>query len=146
MKEGVRMKIEEGTVVGLNDNGLVDVKVGRHSDCISCGACDGAQHIIVQALNPVGAKVGQHVKFEMREVNIVIGAFVCFIMPLLVAAAGVFIGRLVAQSQAMDVVNLEIAGGIIGFLIGVVGVKLFDRKITNDANARPKIVEVVQGR
>ena len=82
----------------------------------------------------------------MREVNIVIGAFVCFIMPLLVAAAGVFIGRLVAQSQAMDVVNLEIAGGIIGFLIGVVGVKLFDRKITNDANARPKIVEVVQGR
>ena len=46
----------------------------------------------------------------------------------------------------MDVVNLEIAGGIIGFLIGVVGVKLFDRKITNDANARPKIVEVVQGR
>lgn len=146
MKEGVYMKIEEGTVVGLNDNGLVDVKVGRHSDCIACGACDGAQNIVVQALNPIGAKVGQHVKFEMREVNIVIGAFVCFVMPLLVAAAGVFVARFIALAQAMNVVNFEIGGGIIGFLIGVIGVKMFDRKITNDANARPKIVEVVQGR
>ena len=140
------MKIEEGTVVGLKDDGLVDVKVGRHSDCIACGACDGAENIVVQALNTVGAKVGQHVKFEMREVNIVIGAFVCFIMPLLVAAAGVFICRAIALSQSMDVVNWEIAGGIIGFLIGVVGVKLFDRKLTNDANAKPKIIEVVTGR
>ena len=60
------MKIEEGTVVGLNKDGLVDVKVGRHSDCIACGACDGAQDIVIQALNPVGANVGQHVKFETR--------------------------------------------------------------------------------
>ena len=61
MKEGVFMKIEEGTIVGINDNGLADVKVGRHSDCMACGACDGAQNIVVQALNPVGAEVGQQV-------------------------------------------------------------------------------------
>ena len=143
MKEGVFMKIEEGTIVGINDNGLADVKVGRHSDCMACGACDGAQNIVVQALNPVGAEVGQHVKFEMRETNIVIGAFVCFVMPLLVAAAGVFIGHWIALSQGLNEINLEIAGGIIGFLLGAVGVKLFDRSLSNDANAKPKMVEVL---
>ena len=137
------MKIEEGTIVGINDNGLADVKVGRHSDCMACGACDGAQNIVVQALNPVGAEVGQHVKFEMRETNIVIGAFVCLVMPLLVAAAGVFIGHWIALSQGLNEINLEIAGGIIGFLLGAVGVKLFDRSLSNDANAKPKIVEVL---
>lgn len=140
------MKIEEGTVVGLNKDGLVDVKVGRHSDCIACGACDGAQEIVIQALNPVGANVGQHVKFETREINVVIGAFVCFIMPLLVAALGVFLGRWVALSQSMDVMNFQIGGGVLFFLLGCVGVKLFDKAITDDANAKAKIIEVVTGR
>ena len=82
------MKIEEGTILSIEEDGLAEVKVGRHSDCMACGACPGAEHIVVKALNPIGAEVGQHVKFEVREVNIVIGAFVCFIMPLIVAGLG----------------------------------------------------------
>ena len=89
-----------------------------------------------------GAQVGQHVKFEVREVNIVIGAFVCFIMPLLVAAAGALLGHWLGIAQAMDATQTAIAGGIIGFLLGAVGVKLFDRSLTNDDNAKPKIIEV----
>lgn len=136
------MKIEEGTIISEKEDGLVEVKVGRHSDCIACGACPGAEHIVVLARNPIGAQVGQHVKFEVREVNIVIGAFVCFIMPLLVAAAGALLGHWLGIVQAMDATQTAIAGGIIGFLLGAVGVKLFDRSLTNDDNAKPKIIEV----
>lgn len=138
------MKIEEGTILSIEEDGLAEVKVGRHSDCMACGACPGAEHIVVKALNPIGAKVGQHVKFEVREVNIVIGAFVCFIMPLIIAAVGALLGHWVGVSQAMDATQAAIVGGIIGFIIGVVGVKLFDRSLTNDINAKPKIIEVCQ--
>lgn len=138
------MKIEEGTILSIEEDGLAEVKVGRHSDCMACGACPGAEHIVVKALNPIGAKVGQHVKFEVREVNIVIGAFVCFIMPLIIAAVGALLGHWVGISQAMDATQAAIVGGIIGFIIGVVGVKLFDRSLTNDINAKPKIIEVCQ--
>ena len=102
------MKVEEGTIISLLDNGLAEIKVGRHSDCIACGACDGANDIVVKALNPVGAKVGQHVSFELRETNIVVGAFVCFIMPLLVAVIGAFLGYLAGQNGSVDTVQAEI--------------------------------------
>ncbi|KMO86825.1 polyunsaturated fatty acid synthase PfaA [Megasphaera cerevisiae DSM 20462] len=137
------MKTEEGTILSVDDNGCVEIKVGRHSDCIACGACPGAESIVVTALNPVGAQVGQHVKFEVREVNVVIGAFVCFVMPLLIAAAGAFAGHWVGLSNGFDAVQAAIVGGIIGFVIGAVGVKLFDRSLTNDVAAKPKITEIV---
>ena len=136
------MKIEEGTILSIEEDGLAEVKVGRHSDYMACGACPGAEHIVVKALNPIGAEVGQHVKFEVREVNIVIGAFVCFIMPLIVAGLGAVAGHWIGLSQGMDAMQAAIVGGIVGFLIGVVGVKLFDRSLTNDINAKPKIIEV----
>ena len=78
------MKIEEGTIISIKEKGTAEIKVGRHSDCIACGACEGAENIVVTAVDPLGVKVGQHVKFEFRDVNIVIGAFICFVMPLLV--------------------------------------------------------------
>lgn len=136
------MKIEEGTILSIEEDGLAEVKVGRHSDCMACGACPGAEHIVVKALNPLGAQVGQHVKFEVREVNIVIGAFICFIMPLIVAGIGAVAGHWIGLSQGMDAVQAAIVGGIAGFVIGVIGVKLFDRSLTNDINAKPKIIEV----
>ena len=136
------MKIEEGTILSIEADGMAEVKVGRHSDCMACGACPGAQHIVVKALNPVGAQVGQHVRFEVREVNVVIGAFVCFIMPLIVAAIGAFAGYWYSGVNQIDYVQPAIIGGIIGFLLGAVGVKLFDRSLTNDINAKPKIIEV----
>ncbi|MED9921336.1 MAG: SoxR reducing system RseC family protein, partial [Megasphaera sp.] len=121
------MKIEEGTIIAIKEAGSAEIKVGRHSDCIACGACDGADNIVVTAVDPLGVKVGQHVRFEFRDVNIVIGAFICFVMPLLVCAAGAFAGHFLALSQGFDTVQTAVIGGVIGFMIGAVGVKLFDR-------------------
>ena len=102
-----------------------------------------ACNIVVKATNPVGAKVGQHVKVEVRDVNIVIGAFVCFVMPLLIAAAGAFAGYFYGTSSGIDYTHYAIGGGIVGFLIGAVCVKLFDRSLTHDINAKPKVVEIM---
>ena len=57
------MKTEEGTITSIDESGIAEVKVGRHSDCIACGACPGAENIIVKATNPIHAKVGDLVTF-----------------------------------------------------------------------------------
>ena len=137
------MKTEQGTVTAILQDNLAEVKVGRHSDCMACGACPGAENIVVTAINELHAKVGQRVEFEVREVNIVIGAFVCFIMPLIVAAIGVFVGRWVSTPLGFDIVQSEIVGGIAAFLIALVGVKLFDRSLSNKENAKPKIISIL---
>jgi sigma-E factor negative regulatory protein RseC len=137
------MKTEEGIVTAVKDDGLAEVKVGRHSDCIACGACPGAENITVTARNGVGAAVGQRVTFEVREVNIVVGAFVCFIMPLLIAALGVFLGRWVSNPLGYDIVQAEIAGGVVGFLVGALGVKVFDKSLSKKEESKPNIVSIL---
>lgn len=87
-------------------------------------------------------EVGQHVKFEVRESNIVVGAFVCFIMPLLITAIGAIGGYYYGLRAAADAVHTAVIGGIIGFLVGVGGVKVFDRSLRNDQTAKPKIIEI----
>ena len=128
--------------IALNDYGVAEVNEDK---CIACGACEGAENIVVTAVDPLGVKVGQHVKFEFRDVNIVIGAFICFVMPLLVCAAGAFAGHFLALAQGFDTVQTAVIGGIIGFLIGAVGVKLFDRSLSKAENSKPKIIEICSG-
>lgn len=136
------MKIIEGTIIAINEKGTAEIKVGRHSDCIACGACEGAENITLTAIDPLGVKVGQHVKFQFRDVNIVIGAFICFVMPLLICAAFAIAGHFIALSQGFDPVQSAIIGGVLGFLLGAVGVKLFDRSLSKEENSKPKIVEI----
>lgn len=137
------MKTEVGTITAIKDNNLVEVKVGRHSDCMSCGACPGAENITITAVNTLHATVGQKVEFEVRDANIVIGAFICFIMPLLAALVGALAGRFAAFSWGYDITQAEIIGGIAAFALGLVGVKLFDRSLSKAEHTKPKIIALV---
>ena len=139
------MKVEEGTVVSVFADGSAEVKVGRHSDCIACGACEGAKDIVVTAVNKVNAKEGQHVKFEFHDTNIVVGAFICFVMPLLLAAAGAIIGYFVSGSFGPDAVRSEVVGAIVAFCIGLGGVKYFDRSLSKSEKSKPKVIEIIEG-
>ena len=118
------MKVEEGTVVSVFADGSAEVKVGRHSDCIACGACEGAKDIVVTAVNKVNAKEGQHVKFEFHDTNIVVGAFICFVMPLLLAAAGAIIGYFVSGSFGTDAVRSEVVGAIVAWVVSSILIAL----------------------
>ena len=139
------MKVEEGTVVSVFADGSAEVKVGRHSDCIACGACEGAKDIVVTAVNKVNAKEGQHVKFEFHDTNIVVGAFICFVMPRLLAAAGAIIGYFVSGSFGTDAVRSEVVGAIVAFCIGLGGVKYFDRSLSKSEKSKPKVIEIIEG-
>lgn len=151
MKKNIRikerrddMKIEEGSVIMVHENGLAEVKVGRHSDCIACGACPGSDNIVVMVVDPIGVKVGQQVKFEMREMNVIMGAFVCFILPLLLIGLGAIGGYYYGLSTGVEEVHFAVFGGIVGLVIGVVLMKWFDRTFRTDDTIKPKIIEICE--
>ncbi len=142
------MKQEEGVVLEVSD-GLARVRVGRHSDCISCGACAGAQNIVVDAVNRLGAEPGQRVRFELQEEQVLTGAFVVFILPLLAAGIGGLAGWQFGIMQGMDTLNLEsltnpaIGGALLFFLLSLFGVKLYDRKAGRNRQKKPVIIEIL---
>ena len=59
--------------------------------------------------------------------------------------AGAVAVDVLALAQGFDTVQTAVIGGIIGFLIGAVGVKLFDRSLSKDINSKPKIIEICSG-
>lgn len=137
------MKTEKGLVIEVIDN-VAKIKVGRHNDCKNCGACPGSDSVIISANNKVGAKPGQRVAFQMKEVNILSAAFVVFILPLIAAVIGVLLGWVVGKYSGFNTHIFQIAGGIIAFLLSMIFVKLFDRSTTESEKSQPEIISILQ--
>jgi len=136
------MKTEQGLVIEVSDN-IARIKVGRHSDCSNCGACPGNDSVIISANNKIGAKVGDKVTFEMKEVNILKGAFIVFILPLIVAFIGVLLGGLIGKYIGSNINVSQIIGGITAFLLSMIFVKLFDRAATISEKSKPAIISIL---
>ena len=136
------MKTEQGLVIEVIDN-MAKVKVGRHNDCSNCGACPGNESVVIIANDKVGVKVGDRVIFEVKEVNVLKGAFVVFILPLIAAFIGVILGGFIGNYNSFNVNISEIIGGVITFLFSMILVKLFDRASTGSEKQQPEIIRIL---
>ena len=137
------MKTEEGLVIEVI-NDVAKIKVGRHSDCSNCGVCPGSNSIIISAINKVGAKPGQRVAFQMKEVNVLRAAFVVFILPLIAILIGVLLGGFIGGYMGSSTYTFQIVGGIIAFLLSLILVKLFDKATTVNQKTQPVIINILQ--
>ncbi|WP_243650516.1 SoxR reducing system RseC family protein [Anaerospora hongkongensis] len=59
------------------------MKTTRHNDCENCGDCPGNSAIVISVNNALGAKLGQRVAIEVKEVNVLKSAFIVYILPLI---------------------------------------------------------------
>ena len=64
------IKEEEGIIIEISKENIAKVKVGRHNECKNCGACPGDNSVVIDAKNPIEAKIGQRIAFEMKDTNI----------------------------------------------------------------------------
>jgi len=136
------MKQEQGIVLETVD-GMAKVRIARHEECGSCGACGGAQRVVVEAVNPVEARAGDKVLFEFREENVLTGAFVVFILPLIFGAVGAAIGHFAAPLLDASGSLSYVLGALIFFLIALVVIKKFDRRAAKNQALKPVIVEIL---
>ena len=134
------MKEEQGLVLSVTGN-TAKIKVGRHEDCSGCGGCPSAQNVIIEAVNEIGAKPGERVQFAVREENALLGAFVVFMLPLLMAGIGGFIGYQPNFFGGGD--TGMIRGATLFFLLSLVAVKLFDRRLRHAQQLKPLITKIL---
>ena len=129
------MTTEEGVIIALKDN-MAEVKVGRHENCTACGACASAKNITVFAANDIGAAVGERVKFTVVEDNILTGAFMVFVFPLLFATIGAVLAFYLLSQYIIE-------GSALFFLLSLFIVKLYDRKKGREISEKTRIVEKI---
>ena len=138
------MKVEEGLVIAVDAaRRTARVKIGKHDECVECGACGGSRHVTVEARNLTGAEAGQRVKLRSSEQNMLLGAFVTFIMPLLMAGLGGLLGSAIGGEPAPGGYAPVACAAFLGFLLGVVLVKRYDRYVAGQASLQPEITEII---
>ena len=136
------MRSEEGTIVEVVGE-MARIKVGRHSECQSCGACPGNDSAIIDVRNPVGAAPGQRVIFESEETNALKGAFVVFVLPIAALLAGALIGGLLGEISGRTPLG-GVVGGLLAFALACLFVKFFDRAASKDERSLARIVRVIK--
>ena len=138
----VRMKTAEGFVIEVTGT-TANIKVGRHNECSNCGACPGDTSTIVTVRNEIGATVGQHVLYEVKETNTLLAAFIVFMFPLIGLVIGAGCGRLISNAVGGYQTVLEVVGALVVFLITILCIKLFDKSLNKNEKSRPSIVKIL---
>ena len=113
------------------DNGTADVLLVRESacsgDCHKCSGCGAAKETMVfTADNPIGARRGDLVKVESATGPVMKAAVVLYVIPLVLFFLGYYLGTLMGNFGALV--------SCLGFVLGIVIVVLYDRKVVKKNN------------
>jgi sigma-E factor negative regulatory protein RseC len=131
-----------GIVIEVNGN-IAKVRTSNHGDCENCGACPGAAASVINARNPIGAKPGQHVKFEVEESHMLKAAFIVYILPLIGIFLGALLGTLIGNSVGGNLMLFQVIGGAILFVLSLVYIKIFDKSAAKDDSVKPIIKSIL---
>jgi positive regulator of sigma E activity len=113
-------------VCRLLPNGMAEVMRIRESacsgDCHKCSGCGAAkQTMLFEAVNAIGAGVGDVVVVESDTASVLKGAALLYVLPLVTFLTGYIAGE--------NLWGRGILVGIAAFVAGVLPIKLYDRHL-----------------
>ena len=132
------MRIGEGFIEEIKEDGLAKVRVSRDSLYVACSACAAADHVKLLAYNTIGAAEGDHVRYEVDDSHLISGAFVCFILPVVMLLVVALLGYLLVGHSAGAIV-----GGIAGLLVSVLAVRKYDQSLSRIIDTKANILSVI---
>lgn len=96
-------------------------------DCHKCSGCGAAKEaVLFNAENPIGARRGDLVKVESDTGTVLKAAVVLYVLPLVLFFLGYYVGTLMGSFGALM--------GCLGFVLGVVIIVYYDRKVIRKKN------------
>lgn len=133
------MRTGIGIIDEIKKDGMAKIKVSDESVYVACNACSAIGHVYVTAHNPIGAKEGDTVRYEVEDRNQIVTAFMTFMVPFLAMFLGGIVGALVGDGSYI----VGMIGVIIGFGIAVLIMKRYDGSIRSQMK-EPKILEIIE--
>lgn len=71
-----------------------------------------------------------------KNTNMLLAAFIIFILPIAAIFLGVFVGGYMGTLLGVSVIVSQVIGGILGFCLSAIIIKLFDKSAKADKNAK----------
>jgi sigma-E factor negative regulatory protein RseC len=140
--------MEEVGVVKSIEGNTAKVLVARKSICGQCkaGTChmaeDGAE---MEAVNAVGAKVGQRVRVSLEQNSYLKNVLMVYGLPMIALIGGAVLGKEVfaPMFEAMDPDIVSAMFGFGALLLSIVFVKLWSKGMEKKTGFKPVIEEIL---
>lgn len=120
----------------------------RHTSCSSCNACKMGHEnhkVEIRGLNNAKAKVGQWVSVDMDNHDVLMAAFIVYVIPLIALIAGIMISNAILSSTGIgnyqDLVSAAI--GFIAMAITFLIIRTKEKNFSISKRYLPVITEVV---
>lgn len=118
------MRTGTGVVEEVCPNGLAKIQTNRNNLYSPCSDSMCADNVVIDAVNPIGAKKGQYVQFNIPDAGMGVKGIICFGVPLLLiivcGVAGYLLGeswQVVAgpQEQVVRIAENDLGAHIVEF-------------------------------
>jgi sigma-E factor negative regulatory protein RseC len=141
--------VEEVGIIKNIDGMTATVLIPRKNACAGCSftACKAAEEgMIMEALNPVNARVGQKVKIVMKPYTYLKGSAVVYGIPAIALVAGIVLGKEVLSHYFVrtDPDILSAVAGFIAFALSFLFIKIWSEKAAKKQDMKPVIKEVLE--
>ena len=116
------------------------------SDKGSCGLEDGHASDLpeeITVLNPVGAKPGDWVEFDLPGHTELRLSFIIWVVPLIGLLAGAALAGRIFTSASMSEDAMAAIGGVAGFILAFVPIMIYDRWMAKGKGVKPIITKIV---
>jgi sigma-E factor negative regulatory protein RseC len=146
MMELIMMKRSEteGIVLELRGD-LALVRPTGHTGCDSNFCCqgEGVNKVDLEVKNEIKAVVGDKVVFEAKEGNMILAAFIIFVLPFILVFLGGVLGYKISGLISLNTIVAVIAGGALLFVISMLIIKFYDKYASNNISLKPVITRKV---
>ena len=145
--------ITENAIVVSIENNQTWIETQRKSTCGQCSANKGCGTSVlskvignklskIKAINNIDAQVGDEVVIGLNEHSLLKGAFMIYMLPLILLFLFSFFGQLLSHNlQIQNNEFIIILFAVLGFYLGMRKVKLFSSSIAKNENYQPVILK-----
>lgn len=146
------MATEKGVVIrlGVPDSGTAWVQTQRSSACKSCASrhsCNpgqGGKEMEVEALNTVGARVGDEIVLNLDTGPLLKATFLLYVFPILCMIAGAVVGHRFALSRGWDPSGLSALISLLTLGISFFLIRLRGNALSRKNAYKPQIVRIAR--
>jgi sigma-E factor negative regulatory protein RseC len=139
-----------GLVIGNENDGRARIIIDRKGACggchttgSGCRSCLSSAKMESLVLNPVGARSGDIVQVSLKSGNLLIGAALLYVLPVLALLGGALIGSAESSVAGWDGTSATVLGGGAGLAIGFGLVMGLDRCTWVRRRLAPRITAVL---
>jgi len=126
------------------------VQTTKSSSCASCsarGSCNPlaeGKEMNVEAINSVGAKVGDRILLNIATSSLLKASFLLYVFPVLCLLAGAIVGQRIAMMYDLNESAFSALSAFLFFFVAFVLIRSKGNKLSEMDKYKPEIIRIIK--